>query len=86
MIYDWYLIFNTDEFDDAGLVSQTVTLVLEGIGQKDFLVTKGELYGITLDNDFLALNQLDANPFEFEGNAIYIDENNDVWWGMANEA
>lgn len=85
-IYQWFKIFNTAEFDALGLVSRTLNLNLEGRGELEFLVTKGNLYGITHDGIFLALEQSDENPFEFESRAIYRDENNDVFWGFLVEA
>lgn len=85
MAYQAFKIFNKDEFDALDLYSKTYTLDLEGIGQKDILVTKGNLYGITYDGVFLALNQNDKNPFEFEGYAIYMDDNNDVYLGIEIE-
>lgn len=82
MAYTAYKIFNKDEFDALGLCSKTYTFNLEGIGQKDILVTKGNLYGITYEGVFLLLDLNDKNPFEFEGFAIYKDENNDVHLGI----
>lgn len=84
--YDWYKIFNTDEFDEIGLVSKTYTYVLQGLGEKDFLVTKGNLTGITYDDVYLPLDMNEKNPFEFEDFAIYKNADNDVFWGIAQEA
>lgn len=82
MEYTWYEIFNTTEFDDLGLISKTYTLNLEGVGQKDILVTKGNLYGITYEGVFVALNMNDQNPFEFDSHAIYVDEDDNVFLGL----
>lgn len=82
MIYNWFKIFNKTEFDALDLVSKTYTFNLEGIGQKDVLVTKGLGYGITYQGVFLSLNLNDLNPFEFEGYAIYIDGDENVYLGI----
>lgn len=82
MIYRWFKIFNTNEFDALNLVSKTYTFVLEGIGLKSVLVTKGMGYGITYDGVFLSLNLNDLNPFEFDGHAIYVDADDNVYLGI----
>lgn len=86
MIYDYFYIFNTDEFDSTGLVSKTYVVTLSGIGQKSVLVTKGNLTGITFDGVFLPLYLNSKNPFEFEGKAVYRDENKNVWVGLNGRA
>jgi hypothetical protein len=83
--YDWYKIFNKTEFEALNLVSKVYTLSLEGIGQKDILVTSGISIGMLYEEVFLSLNLNDKNPFEFEDHAIYIDEDDDVFLGIAIE-
>lgn len=82
MIYKWFKIFNTAEFDALDLVSKTYTFILEGVGQKDILVTKGVTYGMTYEGVFLSLNMIDHNPFEFDGHAIFIDGDDNVYLGI----
>lgn len=85
MNFVWYYIFNYDEFLALDLVSRTYDLILNKIGPKSILVTKGNLVGMTYEGVFLPLNLNDINPFAFEDFAIYIDENNNVWLGIAVE-
>lgn len=80
--YDWYQIFNLDDFNDMGLVSKTYTYILQSLGEKDFLVTKGNLVGITYEGVYLPISMNDINPFEFEDFAIYKNADNDVFWGI----
>jgi hypothetical protein len=80
--YVWFFIFNSDDFEALELPSRTYTLILENIGQVDILVTKGNTIGITYNGIFLSLNMNDNNPFVMDGQAIYIDENNNVWLGL----
>lgn len=89
MIFTWYKIFNRTEFLALNLVSKTYTLILEGIGEKDVLVTYGELISIKYEGYFLPLKLNDKNPFIKLGEtetelayAIYEDENNDVYLGI----
>jgi hypothetical protein len=89
MTFTWFKIFNLTEFEALGLVSRTYTQVLEGIGQKDVLVTKGECVSILYEGIFLPLQLNDINPFiknaddETEvAHAIYIDANDDVYLGI----
>lgn len=83
MIYDWYRIFNLDEFEALGLVSNEYTVDLAGIGQVVFLVTKGNEIGVTYDDVFLALNFNLNNPYEFDDRALFLNTlNNDVYYGF----
>jgi len=82
MVYTWFKIFNITEFNALDLISKTYTFILEGVGQKDVLVTKGVTYGMTYEGVFLSLNMIDRNPFEFDGYAIYVDADQNVYLGI----
>lgn len=90
MIFTWFKIFNKTEFQALDLVSKTYTLVLEGVGRKDIMVTQGDLVSILYEGIFLPLQLNDVNPFiKLADNdydelayAIYIDANNDVYLGI----
>lgn len=79
--YLWFKIFNKTEFDALGIPSKTYTLNLDTIGEKDVLVTKGNLYGITYEGVFVALNMNEKNPSEFDDFAIYEDADDNVYLG-----
>ena len=83
-LYDCYKIINLDDFDDLELTSRKITATLGVLGQKEILVTKGNLLSFLYNGIFLSVNLNDKNPFEFEGHAIFIDPNNDVWLGIAS--
>jgi len=85
-MYQWFRVFNKTEFLALGLVSRNYILTLEGIGQKEILVTKGSEVGITYNGVFLLLGLNENNPFEFDGHAIYIDANDDVYLGIEIES
>lgn len=82
MTFGWYKLFNKTEFVGLDLVSRTLNLELEGIGEKDILITLGETLSITYEGVFLSCELNDKNPFVFEGHAVYLDANNDVWLGI----
>lgn len=85
MQFNWFKIFNRNEFDADALVSQEYTYTLDQIGEKTFLVTQGNLLSVTLDGVMLSLGLGVDIPFEFEGFALYQDANADVWWGFPVE-
>lgn len=85
MNYNWFKIFNKTEFEELDLTSKTYTQVLTGVGERDILVTQGIGLGVLFDDVFLPVQLNDKNPFEFEDRAVYIDDNDDVWVGIAIE-
>lgn len=85
MIYDWYKLFNLDDFNATGLTSQTKTVILEGRGQKEVSIFKGIGVSIMYDDVFLTMDLNDKNPFTFENKAVYVDANNDIWLGIELE-
>jgi hypothetical protein len=82
MTFDWYQVFNLDEFEATGLVSRELTLILQGIGSKTFLITHGDLTSLTVDDTMLSIGLTDDNPFVFNSRAVYVDQNRDVWFGI----
>ncbi len=82
MIFDWYKIINRAEFLQTGLVSRELSLILEGIGAKTCLVTVGNYFSITIDDVMLSIGIKERNPFVFQDRAIYVDENEDVFYGV----
>jgi hypothetical protein len=82
--YNWYLIFNLTEFEALGLVSRTYTFNLEGVGQKEILVTKSNLTGMTYEGVYLPIGLTTASLFEIDGHASYIDPlTQNVYLGIA---
>jgi hypothetical protein len=85
MIYDWYQIFNYDEFMALDLPSKEYEFVLQDIGLRTILVTKGVGVGVLYDEVFLLVDLNGYNPFSFDGYAVYKDSNNNVWLGVEVE-
>lgn len=80
--YNWYQIFNTDDFDEEGLISKEYDVNMVGVGIKSILVTKGFSYSIIYSDTLLTVDMGGNNPFEFGGYAIYQDADNNVWLGL----
>lgn len=82
MQFKWFKIINKTEFEATGLVSRELDLIFDGIGAKTVLVTIGNYFSITIDDVMLSIGMKEENPFIFEERAIYIDANQDVYWGI----
>lgn len=85
MIFDWYKIFNLQDFLDLDLVSRTYTVSLEGIGQKDILVTKGNSVSVIYEDVLLPINFADKNPYVRDTFAVYKDDDDNVYVGVEVE-
>lgn len=84
IVYDWYGIYNLDEFEALELPSLDVELYLEDIGLKSILISKGNLVSILYNGILLSVELNEKNPFEFEDHAVYLDEDNNIWLGIKN--
>lgn len=82
MTFDWYKVINRGEFEATGLVSREVQVILDGIGLRTVLVTSGNFYSIVYEGVMLSIGVTEANPFVFEGYAVYLDANDDIWLGI----
>ncbi len=82
MIYDWYKILNRAEFEAEDLPSREVSVILEGIGAKTVMVTKGNTVSLVYEGVMLAPELNGLNPFPFGGYAAYVDPNGDLWLGI----
>lgn len=86
MIFNWFKVFNLTEFLATGLVSKTYLLILEGVGQKDVLVTYGNEISIVYEDVLLPVQFQGDNPFTRIGDngtyAVYKDAAEDVWLGI----
>ncbi len=86
MQFDWYNIFNLTEFLALNLVSRNLTVSLEGAGEKDVLIVRGNTVSIVFEDVLLSINFEDANPFVREGDdasyAVYKDSDSNIWLGI----
>lgn len=81
-MYDWYKIFNLNEFTALNLVSKSYTQELEDLGEKTVLVVKAINTSIIYEGVQLTINLNDENPFAFDGYAVYKDTDNNVYLGI----
>jgi hypothetical protein len=84
-IYDWYRVINLTAFENTGLVSRNVQVILGQLGLKNILVVKGNLISILYDDILLSIDLNGKNPFEFENHAVYVDDSYQIWLGILNE-
>lgn len=86
MTFDWFKIFNYNEFLSLGLVSKVYTVELVGIGQRDILVTYGNEVSVVYEDVFMPVEFNEENPFQRQGvasvYAVYKDANGDVFLGI----
>lgn len=83
--FNWYRLFNLEDFEDQEVVSIEKTVFFEGVGEKNILITKGNEVSVLFDETFLTIGLNDANPFRYDERAIYLDELDDVWLGIYSE-
>lgn len=81
MTYKWYNLFNLDDWLETGLVSRTLSVVLDEIGPKEILLTQGNETGLVIDDTFLAVEMGGDNPFWRDGWGVFIDEDSNIWLG-----
>lgn len=85
MAFNAYFIVNKNDFQALGLCSKVYTKVLGDLGQKDILVTEGNLISLTYEGVILSIDSNDENPFKFDGFAALLDENDDIYLGIEIE-
>lgn len=82
MIWEWYKIFNMDEFLATELTSRNLVAILEARGRATILISRGCLVSITYNDTYLPINLVGINPFIESGYASFIDTDNNVWLGI----
>lgn len=88
MIFNWYKIVNRNEFEATGLVSRELTVVLQGFGSKDFMITVGNLFSLIVDGIMLPVMVSEKNPAvsrEDLTKAIFEAPNGDIYYGILVE-
>jgi hypothetical protein len=83
-MFNWYRLFNYDEFLSTSLVSKTITVALEDIGEVPVLIVQGNVTSIVYDDVMLSISLNEKNPFRYGNYAVFLDDNNDVWLGIYN--
>lgn len=84
-MFDWFRLFNMEEFTDSDLPSYEFQAICGDYGLKDFIATKGNKTGVLIDDVFLCVDMNDKNPTRFGERALFLDENDDIWIGFYRE-
>ena len=86
MTYNWFKLFSLPEFMATGLVSRKLFVILDGYGQREILITRGNVVSILYLDTFLPVSFLDRNPYVRAGDAgtyaVYKDADDYVWLGI----
>ena len=82
MTYEWYKIMALTEFIESELPSRLVPVTFPD-GVKDVLVTRGEVVSILFEDVFITVGLNGENPAEWEGYAVFYDEDDFLWIGIA---
>lgn len=83
MLYNWYPIFNLDDFNALGLVSRTYTFDLIGQGIQNILACKSDAGVSVLYKDtFLPVDFEGYNPYKRSPYALKKDDSNMIWVGV----
>lgn len=82
MNYDWYELFNLTEFVATGLVSRTLKLSIEGVGEVDVLITVGNWVSIVYDGVMLPIGFAGKNPYAISPYAVLQDTDANIWLGI----
>lgn len=81
-MWDWYKLFNFDEFMALELSSRSYAVVLQNVGNETILISRGNLLSISFRGVYLPIDLLGINPNAKEGYASFLDDNRDVWLGI----
>jgi hypothetical protein len=84
-MFDWYELFDYQEFEDSPLVSRGFNAFLEGIGFERVLITKGNLVSVLFRGVFLPIEFTGLNPYSIGNYAVFKDDSNKVWIGIKVE-
>lgn len=82
MIFDWYRVFNIEEFAELDPVQKTYRMNFEGIGEVAVRVMQGLGIGVIYGDVFLALDLDLGMPVVMDGIAAFVKENGDVYVGI----
>ncbi len=86
MTFDWYLLFNLDEFLELDLVSRTLTVALEGVGEKEIQIVRGNEVSVIYEDVMMPIQFQGENPFLMEGDAgtyaVYEDDDSNIYLGI----
>ena len=78
----WYKIANRTDFEDSGLVSQSVNVTTNDRGSLSVVLTHGNYISLVFNGVLLPVEFDGKNPFAFGGYAVYVDETADIWLGF----
>lgn len=82
-MWQWYKIFNLNDFDKLSVPDYSFEIELEDKGVQSFRICKGFLYSVIVDRIYLTPFLNDINGFNKNERSAYIDEERNLWVGYA---
>lgn len=84
---DGYKILNIEnDFKSLEVPQATFSRELNGIGEKDFFVFEYDNINVIVDGHLFSLGLNGRNPILKGETVLYVDENNDLWYGRTDES
>lgn len=77
-----YKLINLEDFDALGVPQAYYTKQFQDLSELSFMVCKWEDYGILINGEIIFPRTNGINPYALKKNAIWIDEERNVWWGL----
>lgn len=82
-IYNWFKIFNINEFLSLDLVSKSYALRLQGIGDSIFTAYQGNYVSVQYLDEFMPVDLYEPAQYEKGTYSIYRDDaTGDVYFGF----
>lgn len=80
-MWQWYKIYNLDNFDELNVADYTFDIELEGRGVCIFRICKGNFYAVIVDGVYLVPFLNGKNGFNMDNRSAYIDAKRNLWVG-----
>ncbi len=81
-MWNWFKLFNANEFMAEELTSRNLIAVLQDVGTENILISRGNLLSITFRGVYMPIDLLEINPSYAEEYGVLKDALGDVWLGI----
>ncbi len=80
-MWQWYKIFNLNDFDKLSVPDYTFVLELEDRGLQTYRICKGFEYSVIVDGIYLTPFLNGKNGFAKNRRSAYVDDKRNLWVG-----
>lgn len=81
MKIDGYKVANLNDFDALGVPQAYYELNFQYLGKMSMMICKWIDYGVLINGELLFPGINGVNPYVSKKNAVWIDDDRNVWWG-----